>query len=473
MSERNDSEKLKILVVTDDRVLQRQLAQFFDQIGYSLLQAADRQAARAAVDAQGPQVLLLDCDLAAAGEWELCRQLALRPNAPASFKFLLVDEPDDAQLHEALEAGIDDFLFKPLSYGELLARLRSAARVLEYDRRAGQQGRVDPLTGLLSLSAFNGHLRRQLTEHGGTAPRVACVVLDVDFFSRVPRTHGDAAAQSLAQSMAQQLNQLRAGSEVLGSLGADRFCVMLPGATEATAAEWAEKARDALAATAFKLGDNTLKITASFGVAACEAAERADQLLQRATQALQTAKSSGRNCVVTWSDRNAQAAQQLTPENLFARTVVWDVMTPATVYLQPEESVGEAISLVERTRLEAIPVVDAKGKLVGVCHEAELAEVPETDYAKRTVGDVLTSGVKTFDRHESLATLMAYFKDDTATLIVVVDGGRPVGIVTCDSLVAMSRPVEAGSLAAGAKYDDSSAYLLVSDPRPLEPEPVA
>ena len=465
------TETLKVLVVTKDRVLQRQLSQFFDMVGYQYRQAADGQSAIAAVAAFSPQVLLIDADLAAAADWELCGQFAHRSAAVAPFKILLVEEPDECHLHDALEAGIDDFLVRPISYGELLARLRAAARVLEFDRRVGQQGRVDPLTGLLSLSAFTGHLRRQLTPHAGTSPRVACVVLDVDYFSRVKRLYGNSAADQLSQALAQELNRLRVGSEIIGCLAADRFCVNFPGATEATAAEWAEGARETLAATTFKLGDATVKLTVSFGVAGCQTAERAEQLIERAVQALETAKTSGRNCVVKWSERDAEAAHALATDKLFERTSVRDVMTPCAVFLRPAESVGEAVELLDRTRLDGIAVVETNGKLLGVCERSHLAEVAEADYPSRTVREAMTTDVRTFDEGETLQALMEYFNGDAKSLAVVVSRGRPAGIVSCNSLVALSRPIVAGSLAPESPYGDTSEYLLVPDLRPLECEP--
>jgi diguanylate cyclase (GGDEF)-like protein len=463
------SESLKVLVVTEDRVLQRQLSQFFEMVGYRYLQAADVQSALAAVAAASPQILLIDADVAARSDWDLCRQLSSRSHGAGGFRFLLVEEPDESQLQDALEAGIDDFLIKPISYGELLSRLRSAARVLEFERRVGQQGRIDSLTGLLSLSAFTGHLRRQLTQHGGTSPRVACVVLDVDFFSRVKRLHGTPAAEGLLQAIAQELNRLRVGSEIIGCTGTDRFCVNLPGADEAAAADWAETAREALAAAGFKIGDATLKITVSGGVAGCETQIRAEQLIDRAVQALQSAKTSGRNCVVKWSERDA-GANALAKDKLFERTVVRDVMTPCTVFLRPQETVGEAIELLERTRLDGIVVVETGGKLVGVCERVRCAGVPEDELFTRPLREVITPDVRTFDEGESLVALMEYFNGDTDSFAVVLSGGRPIGFVTCNSLVAMSRPVIEGSLAEGAEYRDTSEYLLVPDLRPLECE---
>jgi diguanylate cyclase (GGDEF)-like protein len=459
------SPTLKVLVVTEDRVLQRQLSGFFELVGYRVLQAAERQAALAAAAAENPQIALLDAELAAARDWELCGQLVSRVPGGGPFKFLLVEEPDQQHLHEALEAGIDDFLIKPIAYGELLSRLRAAARILEYDRRVAQQSRVDPLTGLLSRSALAGHFRRQLADQH--AARVACVVIDIDFFSRFGRQQGAAASDELLQAFAQELNHHRSGSEVLGCLGSDRFCAMLPGANEAVAAEWAENARGALADCQFDIGGEVQCVTISVGVSSSEPADRAEQLIERAIQALAGAKAMGRNCVCRASEQGVEAKAFSASDKLFELTTVRDVMTPCTVFLGPQEPVAEAIELLDRTRLDGIPVVDSKGKLLGVCERMSLAELAETDHAG-IVREAMTLEVQTFTEDESLAALMEHFTRDNSSLAVVVADSKPVGFVTCNSLVALSRPVKC--LTVDAEYNDSSDYLLVPDLRPLEAE---
>ena len=463
------SQTMKVLVVTEDRVLQRQLSGFFELAGYQVLQAAERPSALAAVAAESPQIVLLDAELAASGDWELCSLIAQRHPGAGPFKFLLVEEPDEQQLFEALEAGIDDFLIKPVAYGELLSRLRAAARVLEYDRRVSQQSRVDSLTGLLSRSAMMGHLRRQLSEQNGAAPRVACVVIDIDFFARINRLHGAAAADTLLQTFSQELNRLRVASEVVGCLGADRFCVMLPGTNEQTAAEWAENVREMLTQCKFQLGESACPVTVSIGVAGCEPSDRPEQLIDRAIQALESAKKLGRNCVVAYNEQDSAAEGLVAADQLFESTTVRDVMTPCTVFLGPREPVVEAIELLDRTRLDGIPVVDAKGKLLGVCERVSLAELAETDDS-RTVCEAMTTEVQSFDENDSLAALMDYFTGDNSSLVIVVASEKPVGFVTCNSLVALSRPVKQGSLAAEGEYCDNSDYLLVPDLRPLEAE---
>src|SRR5258708_26600849 len=110
MHQSTATQPLKILVVTEDRALQRQLSHFFDMVGYHVLQAAEPRSALAAVESASPHIVLLGSELAARADWELCRQLSEFQSAGGTFTFLMVEDPDEGQLAEALEAGVDDFL---------------------------------------------------------------------------------------------------------------------------------------------------------------------------------------------------------------------------------------------------------------------------------------------------------------------------------------------------------------------------
>jgi CBS-domain-containing membrane protein len=266
------------------------------------------------------------------------------------------------------------------------------------------------------------------------------------------------------------LNRLRVGSEVLGCLGPDRFCAMLPGASDTAAAEWAEHVREALAAARFKVQGTTWQITASFGVAGCDAADSAEQLLNLATQALESAKSSGRNCVVRYGEFGADARELIAPAKMFDGTVARGVMTPCTVFLQGDEPVGQAVTLLHQTRLDAIPVVDAEGKFLGLCEHSQVIAVDESQYTTQRVRDVMTTDVQSFGEAEEFASLLDFFTRDERSLAVVVDGQRPIGLITCNSLLAMSKPVTTLSLAPASQYSDTSEYLMVPDLRPLEAE---
>src|SRR5262245_3804809 len=112
------------LVVSDDRDLLRQLTRFLSLCGYAVRQAVDTDQALAASEAGGVDFLLLDGALAPAPGLSFSR--AIRNNSPGGYTYslLLVDSLTPADVTKALEAGLDDFLAKPVVFGEVLSRLR-------------------------------------------------------------------------------------------------------------------------------------------------------------------------------------------------------------------------------------------------------------------------------------------------------------------------------------------------------------
>lgn len=466
------SRSLDVLVVTENRTLQRRLTQFFDMVGYQAVQAATSAAAQAAVDATNPHIVLIDADLAEQTGWELCNIQPMGSVTPP-FRFLLVEQSRDYQLREALEAGIDDFLELPIRYGELLTRMRSAAQVLEYDQRIVQQDSRDPFTGLASKSELTSALRRLLKQPSGQT-QVSCVVFDIDFFRRVEQAAGRGAARSLLKDVASELSALQPEQAVLACFGGDRFCALLPGFNEAAAAQWAERVASALAEATFTVADQPFQLTVSAGAASSASGGSAVKLLEQANQALLQAQRSGRNCVIRYSVAGATGDEQLEPETLFAHTTVTEVMAPCTVFLKPHEPLADAAELLKRTRLDAIPVIDTDGLLLGVCERARVAAAPEFDYPARLVRDLLTTNVQTFEASANLSSLMQFFSRDERSLAVIVDGKRPIGLVTCDSLVALSRPLTAESLASESLHaGDDEDELRLSSVQVMQPQSTA
>lgn len=460
-------QSLRILVATKDRALIRRLSQFLDMMRYEVLQAADPGAAIVALEAERPSMVLLGEDIASANDWALCRQLTEHSLGAMAFKFLVATEPEQTYLNEALEAGIDDFLIEPVGYGELLTRLRAAARVIEHDRRALQQHRVDEQTGLLNRPALIAWLDQWLSSPAGTGQSVACVVLDIDYLQRVETACGAEASATIVNAVARELSSLCTDAEILGRLGPGRFGVLLPGLDGTAAARWAERARELLAVANFQAGGSDWQLTASIGVADDQSAKSASQLVHLASQAVQVARISGRNCVVRHGEFAADHDELTNPRKLFERTVARDVMTPCTVFLRPGEPIGQAIELCHQTRLEALAVVDADGSLVGLCEQAQLALVPETEYASRLVSDVMTREAQQVEEDATFASLMELFTRDSQASLVVVHDRRPIGVVTCNSLLVLPQPLTTESLAAEGEYRDTSEYLLVPDLRPV------
>jgi two-component system phosphate regulon response regulator PhoB len=127
--------KPRILVVEDEAALQQLLAYNLERAGFAVEQAYDADEARTLIAEQTPDLVLLDWMLPYMSGLELCRQLRRQPataNLPIIMLTARVEERD--RLH-GLDTGADDYVTKPFSIRELLARVRAILRRTDGSKR--------------------------------------------------------------------------------------------------------------------------------------------------------------------------------------------------------------------------------------------------------------------------------------------------------------------------------------------------
>jgi two-component system, OmpR family, phosphate regulon response regulator PhoB len=118
----------RILIVEDEAALQELLAYNLERAGFAVEQAYDADEARTMIAEGTPDLLLLDWMLPYMSGLELCRQLRRQPataNLPIVMLTARVEERD--RLH-GLDTGADDYITKPFSVDELIARVRAVLR---------------------------------------------------------------------------------------------------------------------------------------------------------------------------------------------------------------------------------------------------------------------------------------------------------------------------------------------------------
>jgi two-component system KDP operon response regulator KdpE len=115
----------RVLVVDDEPAIRRFLRTSLAAHKYTVFEAADGQAALAAVIAHRPDLVLLDLGLPDSDGFEITRRLREWTTTPIIV--VTVQEQETAKI-AALDAGADDYVTKPFGMGELLARMRVALR---------------------------------------------------------------------------------------------------------------------------------------------------------------------------------------------------------------------------------------------------------------------------------------------------------------------------------------------------------
>ncbi|WP_353828928.1 response regulator [Agromyces sp. SYSU T0242] len=115
----------RILLVEDEIALSDPLSFLLEREGYEVEVAADGLAAVAAFDRDGADLVLLDLMLPGMPGTEVCRELRQRSSVPV---IMLTAKDSEVDIVVGLELGADDYVTKPYSTRELLARIRAVLR---------------------------------------------------------------------------------------------------------------------------------------------------------------------------------------------------------------------------------------------------------------------------------------------------------------------------------------------------------
>lgn len=153
--------KVRILVVDDDAALSEMLQMVLRQEGFETLRCATGDAALQEFRASRPDLVLLDLNLPGRDGVAVCRDIRAESGVPI---IMLTAKSDTSDVVSGLEAGADDYVAKPFSAKELIARIRTRLR------RGGGDSGTDALTiGDLSISV-SSHIVRRGNEHVALTP---------------------------------------------------------------------------------------------------------------------------------------------------------------------------------------------------------------------------------------------------------------------------------------------------------------
>jgi DNA-binding response OmpR family regulator len=117
--------QLRALVVDDERPLVGIVSSYLEREGFEVTAAYDGNAAVEAARTEGPDVIVLDLMLPGIDGIEACRQIRGFSDA---YIIMLTAKAEEADKIVGLSTGADDYLTKPFSPGELVARIRAMLR---------------------------------------------------------------------------------------------------------------------------------------------------------------------------------------------------------------------------------------------------------------------------------------------------------------------------------------------------------
>ena len=349
----NQKNGLTLLTIEDETGLRRSIVDYFEDSGFTVIEAADGNEGLEAFRTHKPDIVFADLCMPNGHGLEIIpvmhRESPLTPVVVVSGAGMLNDAV------EAMKRGAWDYVSKPVREIETLEKLayKMLARAVELKREAEAnkilQERVeeyrdsDILTGLPNRKLFCERFDKLRDDISA----ICLGLIDLDNFKAIKETFGHAASDLLLRDVAARLKASISGDDVVSRLGGDEFAFLVgfnaPPSTE-DMETLISNIRSSFTA-AFHLEGQELFITASMGLVSSPVeGVLIDDLLKKADSAMSKAKEHGQNSYLIYN-----------PE-IIARSTDWiSLQTKLRRALEKEEFV-----------LHYQPQVDvASGKITG------------------------------------------------------------------------------------------------------------
>jgi two-component system, OmpR family, phosphate regulon response regulator PhoB len=135
----------RVLVVDDEPMVRDVLSRYLERNGFDVDAVADGERALEAFDARRPDLVLLDLMLPRVDGFEVFRRIRARGDSPV---IMITARGETTDRIVGLEVGADDYISKPFSPGEVVARVRSVLRRTAAGESRGESEEVLAFTGL-------------------------------------------------------------------------------------------------------------------------------------------------------------------------------------------------------------------------------------------------------------------------------------------------------------------------------------
>ncbi|GAB2501392.1 GGDEF domain-containing response regulator [Arenimonas alkanexedens] len=226
------SAKARILVV-DDSKLMRKAAHKMLGDEFDVVTADDGEQAWTMVgEDQTIQVVFSDLNMPVADGYELLRRVRASDDPGVqSLPLIIVTgaENDEAARLRALEMGATDFITKPFSTIDLVARARAHASNQRITRQLQAQSTLDGLTGLSNKAGFVDRLQQDIAYARRHQQPLCLVRLEMTDFRRVFLYYGREAAEGLVLQVARLLRARIRKEDTAARIGLGGFALSLPG----------------------------------------------------------------------------------------------------------------------------------------------------------------------------------------------------------------------------------------------------
>jgi two-component system, cell cycle response regulator len=299
LNDTKDTSPLTILVVEDHPDQRDLLAIVLKREGYQVITAANGVEALEKLEHQNVQLALSDIMMPKMDGFELIKRIRTNPELKNIYLILITARIQEGDRVRGLDLGADDYITKPFSFSELLARVRVGSRVVQYQRHLEHQTQVDSLTGLFNRRALEKKFHEEFERAKRYQNPLSVLIFDIDNFKIINDTYGHHGGDAALVKIADTLREITRQSDFSARYGGEEFVMILPETDHESARQVAGKIHEAIRSLSFGTSHQPFTLTVSVGVSSTSVRAYAAwrELLDDADRALYQAKNAGKDRV--------------------------------------------------------------------------------------------------------------------------------------------------------------------------------
>lgn len=311
---------IRVLLVEDEPTSRMLLeAQLISLTGPEVHSASNGEEALALALKLQPHIIVTDRVMPVMDGIALSRALRATDWGQSMYVLMLTGVDTEEEIVEAFEAGVDDYVTKPVNLRALSARMRAALHYVQLleawerdraqlkqfaselaisNRKLEHLALTDLLTGLPNRRAGMATLSQAWSASTRSRQGMSVMMVDIDRFKSINDTHGHAVGDRVLADVARLLRASARNDDHVIRLGGEEFLVICQNTDLRSTLEAAERLRRKVAAASIEAGRALLHVSISIGVASRESTmPDPDSMLAAADQALYAAKQGGRDRV--------------------------------------------------------------------------------------------------------------------------------------------------------------------------------
>jgi diguanylate cyclase (GGDEF)-like protein len=310
---------IRVLAVDDDPLSLRVIEKLLREAGHEVFTAKNGREALALTLKVRPQVVVTDWQMPDIDGLDFCRALRRSRFGRRIYVLLLTGNDNDEQILEAFDAGVDDYIVKPVKPRLFMARLRAGIRLVKLQEQVERDQAMQ-----IKNATMMARMNRQLKEAANTdflthLPNRRCameqfqkewrtalelgaplsvLMMDIDHFKTVNDTYGHDIGDAVLRETARVIKMAVRRNDTAARIGGEEFLVICPGADLDESLMIGNRIRQRVEENLVRFGDFHCNVTISIGCAENLAGvQDIDHLLRLADEAVYVSKSAGRNRV--------------------------------------------------------------------------------------------------------------------------------------------------------------------------------